>query len=78
MENHIYNEGQERYILAEKIRLGKLRIQNEDTVHKTLTFTISEFALIEQIRSKWKLKDLTQGMLFCIWNTAIEEGIETG
>tara|TARA_B100000949_G_C13846353_1_gene270842 strand:+ start:235 stop:471 length:237 start_codon:yes stop_codon:yes gene_type:complete len=78
MESHIYNEGQKRFLLAEKIREGKLRIQSEDTVHKTLTFTISEFALIEQVRSKMKLKDLTQGMLYCIWNTAIEEGIETG
>ena len=78
MESHIYNEGQTRILLAEKIREGKLRIQSEDTVHKTLTFTISEFALIEQVRSKMKLKDLTQGMLYCIWNTAIEEGIETG
>jgi len=78
MENHIYNDDQKRWLLAEKIREGKLRIQSEDTVHKTLTFTISEFALIEQVRSKMKLKDLTQGMLYCIWNTAIEEGLETG
>jgi len=78
MENHIYNNEQKRWLLAEKIREGKLRIQSEDTVHKTLTFTISEFALIEQVRSKMKLKDLTQGMLYCIWNTAIEEGLETG
>jgi len=78
MENHIYNNEQKRWLLAEKIREGRLRIQSEDTVHKTLTFTISEFALIEQVRSKMKLKDLTQGMLYCIWNTAIEEGLETG
>ena len=74
----IYDTEQESHLLAEKIRNEKLRIQNEDKVHKTLTFTISEFALIEQIRAKHHLKDLTQGMLFCIWNTAIEEGIETG
>ena len=78
MESHLYNENQKRFLLAEKIREGKLRVQSEDTVHKTLTFTISEFALIEQVRSKMKLKDLTQGMLYCVWNTAIEEGIETG
>ena len=77
MESHLYNENQKRFLLAEKIREGKLRVQSEDTVHKTLTFTISEFALIEQVRSKMKLKDLTQGMLYCVWNTAIEEGIET-
>ena len=74
----IYDTEQERTLLAEKIRNEKLRIQNEDIVHKTITFTISEFALIEQVRAKHHLKDLTQGMLFCIWNTAIEEGIETG
>ena len=74
----IYDTEQERTLLAEKIRNEKLRIQNEDKVHKTLTFTISEFSLIEQVRAKHHLKDLTQGMLFCIWNTAIEEGIETG
>jgi hypothetical protein len=74
----IYDTEQERTLLAEKIRNGKLRLQNEDKVHKTLTFTISEFALIEQIRAKHHLQDLTQGMLFCIWNTATEEGIETG
>jgi len=74
----IYDTEQEKYLLAEKIRNEKLRIQNEDKVHKTLTFTISEFSLIEQVRAKHHLKDLTQGMLFCIWNTAIEEGIETG
>ena len=74
----IYDTEQEKHLLAEKIRNEKLRIQNEDKVHKTLTFTISEFSLIEQVRAKHKLKDLTQGMLFCIWNTAIEEGIETG
>ena len=52
MENHIYNNEQKRRLLAEKIRAGKLRIQSEDTVHKTLRFTISEYALIEQVRSK--------------------------
>ena len=74
----IYDTEQERTLLAEKIRNEKIRVINEDKVHKTITFTISEFALLEQVREKHKLKDLTQGMLFCIWNTAIEEGIETG
>jgi len=74
----IYDTEQDRTLLAEKIRNEKLRVQHEDKVHKTLTFTISEFALLEQVRGKHQLKDLTQGMLFCIWNTAIEEGLETG
>ena len=74
----IYDTEQNRYLLAEKIRNEKLSIQIEDKTHKTISFSISEWSLIEQIREKHKLKDLTQGMLFCIRNTAIEEGIETG
>ena len=74
----IYDTEQEKHILAEKIRNEKLSIQIEDKTHKTISFSISEWALVEQVRAKHKLKDLTQGMLFCIWNTAIEEGIETG
>jgi len=74
----IYDTEQERHILAQKILNQNLRIQNEDKVHKTISFSISEYALIEQVRAKHNLKDLTQGMLFCVWNTAIEEGIETG
>ena len=66
-----------QYILAEKVRLGKLNIQNEDMVHKTISFSISEWALVQQIVNKNKLKNLTQGMRFCIWNTATEEGLET-
>ena len=74
----IYDTEQERHLLAQKILNQNLRIQNEDKVHKTISFSISEYALIEQVRAKHNLKDLTQGMLFCVWNTAIEEGIETG
>ena len=73
----IYDAEQEQYILAEKVRLGKLNIQNEDMVHKTISFTISEWALVQQIVNKNRLKNLTQGMRFCIHNTAIEEGLET-
>ncbi len=74
----IYDTEQEKHLLAEKIRNEKLSIQIEDKTHKTISFSISEWALVEQVRAKHKLKDLTQGMLFCIWNTAIEDGIETG
>ena len=73
----IYDAEQEQYLLAEKVRLGKLSIQNEDMVHKTISFTISEWALVQQIVNKNKLKNLTQGVRFCIWNTSIEEGIDT-
>ena len=74
----IYDAEQKRTILAQKIKNGDLKVQVEDKTHKTLSFSVSEWALIEQIRSKYGLKDLTEGMLYAVWNTAIQEGIETG
>ena len=73
----IYDAEQEQYILAEKVRLGKLTIKNEDMVHKTISFTISEWALVQQIVNKNNLKNLTQGVRFCIHNTSSEQGLET-
>ena len=73
----IYDAEQEQYILAEKVRLGKLTIENEDMVHKTISFSISEWALVQQIVNKNNLKNLTQGVRFCIHNTSSEQGLET-
>ena len=63
--------------LAYKIRNGNIKVATQEKLHRTLNFNISEFALLEQLKTKWGLKDYSQTMLYCIWNAAIEDGIET-
>jgi len=77
-----YNEEQRAKILAEKIRHEKDFTASlnagETKTHKTLTLTISHWALIEQIRTSRGLKNAEQSIIYSIKNTAQELGIETG
>ena len=63
--------------LAEKIRNGNFSKSEKDRVHKTFNLHISEYALIEQVKQKFHFKDYSQTLLYCVWNAAIEEGIES-
>ena len=63
--------------LAQKIRNGNINIKSQEKLHKTFNLNISEFALLEQIKQKFHFEDYSQTILYCIWNSAIEEGIES-
>ena len=63
--------------IAEKIRNGSISLKSQERLHKTFNLTISEFALIEQIKQKFHFKDYSQTILYCVWNSALEEGIES-
>ena len=63
--------------LAEKIRSGAISLKSQERLHKTFNLTISEYALIEQIKVKFHFKDYSQTILYCVWNSAVEEGIES-
>ena len=63
--------------LATKIRMGQIRINSQEKLHKTFNLNISEFALLEQIKQKWHLEDYSQTVLYCIWLAAVTDGIET-
>ena len=63
--------------LAAKIRNGQIRINSQEKLHKTFNLNISEFALLEQLKQKWGFADYSQSVLYCIWNAAVDDGIET-
>ena len=42
--------------IAEKIRNGSISLKSQERLHKTFNLTISEFALIEQIKQKFHFK----------------------
>ena len=65
------------YEIAEKIRNGAISLKSQERLHKTFNLTISEFALIEQIKQKFHFKDYSQTLLYCVWNVSVEEGIES-
>ena len=68
-----YNEGQKAYLRAERLRVEAKKAQSKkgiNSLHKTLTFTISQWALLEQVREKMHLDDFNQTLNFCILEQA--------
>ena len=52
------------YEIAEKIRNGSISLKSQERLHKTFNLTISEFALIEQIKQKFHFKDYSQTIIY--------------
>ena len=44
---------------------------------KTFNLNISEFALLEQLKTKWHFSDYSETVLYCIWLASVSDGIET-
>ena len=77
-----YNEEQKAYLRAERLRVESKadKIKSSPSInklHKTLTFSISQWALIEQVRDKMHLDDFNQTLNFCILEQARVLEIET-
>ena len=69
-----YNDEQKAYLRAERLRVEakteKVKHDKQNSLHKTLTFTISQWALLEQVREKMHLDDFNQTLNFCILEQA--------
>ena len=63
--------------LATKIRNGQIKINSQEKLHKTFNLNISEFALLEQLKTKWHFSDYSETVLYCIWLASVSDGIET-
>ena len=80
MESEIYDEQQKAFLRAEQLRVESKKEDNKptkDKLHKTLTFSISQWALLEQVREKMKLDNYNQTLNFCILEQARNLGIES-
>ena len=69
-----YDKQQKAYLRAERLRVEskaeKIKSKSLNSLHKTLTFTISQWALLEQVREKMHLDDFNQTLNFCILEQA--------
>jgi hypothetical protein len=70
-----YDEQQKAYLRAERLRVEAKAEKSKTSpsinkLHKTLTFTISQWALLEQVREKMHLDDFNQTLNFCILEQA--------
>ena len=70
-----YDEQQKAYLRAERLRVESKAEKAKPSpsinkLHKTLTFTISQWALLEQVREKMHLDDFNQTLNFCILEQA--------
>ena len=78
--DEIYDEQQKAFLRAERLRVEakqESRTPNKYKVHKTLTFSITQWALLEMIRDKMALDDFTQTLNFCVLEQARNLGIES-
>jgi len=70
-----YNDEQKAYLRAERLRVESKAEKAKPSpsinkLHKTLTFSISQWALLEQVREKMHLDDFNQTLNFCILEQA--------
>jgi len=76
-----YNDEQKAFLRAERLRVEakteKGAAGKQNSLHKTLTFTISQWALLEQVRQQMHLDDFNQTLNFCILEQARTLGIES-
>ena len=63
--------------LAAKIRNGNIRVNSQEKLQKTFNLNIGEFALLEQLKTKWHFSDYSQTVLYCIWCASVSDGIES-
>jgi hypothetical protein len=57
------------------IEAGRTKSKEVKTA-KTISMSLSWWALVEQIRAKHNLKNANEALHFCVYHTAQDEGME--